>query len=486
MSFDNKLANLLSDVKVCPGAEGFPIPWPIPKPFRGAFRPVHEDVKATSVTFQHSEVAVRLRLQTAVVPVIVSSLLAACGGGEGGAGAVATRDSAGIRIVENAGAELAEGEGWALTAEPIVQIGGDAANPAYDFNRIAGVVRLGDGTIAVANGISFEVRFYSSSGAHRSSTGRMGAGPGEFQAITAMWRSPADSLVVLDVGLRRLTMIGADGGVGHIFSLGGVGGAMMPGADGSMSLAIPAGMLADGSLIGADYAFRINDAREGSFRDSIPVIRYGADGAVRDTVARVPGVEMEMMTMSFGGQSFASPSPVMLGRNTIVAAAGDRFYLALNERWEVEVRSPDGTLTALYRVADAARPLSAADIAAHREEQIENLDAQLGLAGASVPPQIREQMVERIHNARYPPALPFVANMLVDQTGHLWVQEVPVPGDQRQRWGVFTQEGRLLTWLRMPPRFRPTYVDDDALIGIWQDDDDVEYVRVYGLTRGEG
>ncbi len=410
-------------------------------------------------------------------------LTAACGSGDApGTGEASVRDSAGIQIVENIGPEFAEGEGWSLAAEPMVEIGGDAANPVYELGQVTGAVRLRDGALAVANAATNEIRFFNPDGTHRSTTGRTGAGPGEFQVIVGMWRSRADSLVVLDMAIQRLTVLASDGQYSHSFSLGGMGGAMMPGADGSISMAIPAGMLDDGSLIGMANTFRINDQREGSFRDPLPLVRYGPDGAIRDTVAIVPGYEMEMMELSFGGQSFSTPTPVSLGKQTITVARGGHLYVATNEAWEVEVRDPDGTLRQLIRLQAPARPLNSAMIAAHRVEQLDLVNAQPGMTAA--PQEIRDQVTERVNTARYPESLPYVALMLVDDEGFLWVQEVGVPGDLRQRWGVFNRDGRLVTWLRMPARFRPTSVGTDAVVGIWQDDDDVEHVRVYELTRG--
>ncbi|HUG28649.1 MAG TPA: hypothetical protein VMK53_10180 [Gemmatimonadales bacterium] len=410
-------------------------------------------------------------------------LTAACGGGDApGTGEASVRDSAGIQIVENSGPAHAEGEGWLLSAEPTFEVGGDETNPVYDLGQVTGATRLRDGSVAVANAATSEVRFYNPDGSHRITSGRSGAGPGEFQMIVGMWRTPADSLVVLDMAIQRLSVLSPAGQYSHSFSLGGMGGGMVPGADGSISMAIPAGMFDDGSLVGMANSFRIGDTREGSFRDPMPLVRYGPDGAIRDTVATVPGQEMEMMTLSFGEQSIAVPTPVSLGKQTIVAARADKLYLAVNDSWEIEARDPDGTIRRLIRLVAPVRPLTADLIARHRVEQLELVNNQPMVSQA--PQQIRDQVTERVNSAPYPATLPFVALMLVDDEGYLWAQEVPVPGELRQKWGVFDLAGRLQAWVRMPERFRPTAIGSDWVVGIWQDENDVEHVRVYGLTRG--
>lgn len=418
--------------------------------------------------------------RTRVPGLAMLTLAVGCGGGDDGGSAATVRDSAGIAIVENEGGQgLAAG--WSLSAEPTLQLGGDAVTPELDFSRIAGALQLADGSLAVANGGSSEIRFYDASGAHKLTSGREGSGPGEYAGIAGMWRTPADSLVVLDIMVRRLTVLGPDGGVGRSFHLAGMGGAMAPTADGNVSLAIPAGLMADGSMIGLSMGFQINSDREGSFRDSIPAVHFGADGAVLDTVGWFPGIEMESMELSFMGQTMKIPTQVPLGRNTIALAAEGRFFVATNDRWEVQVWEPGRGLTRLIRVNQLDRPLNPDGVDLHRKELIEQMDAQ---GGASIPAPLRDQMVTRINSAPYPAMLPFVTTMLMDAAGHLWVQEQDQPGDRSPRFGVFNPEGQLLGWVDMPERFRPTQITRDAVIGVWQDDDDVEYLRVYRLTRG--
>jgi len=412
------------------------------------------------------------------------ALLAACGTDGGDAvGEAITRDSAGISIVENTGTAWRVGEGWTVAAEPSLQIGGQATEPAYDLGRIVGAIRLKDGTIAVANGATNEIRFFDGAGTHLRSTGRAGSGPGEYAGMTAMWRTPADSLMILDIMVRRLTVLGPDGGLGRSFSMGGVGGSLAPSENGTVSFAIPSGVLADGSMVGLGLSFQINADQKGPVRDSIPAIRYGADGAVLDTLAYFPGVEVDQMTLSIGGQSFTTPTAVPLGRNSIALATAGRFYVATNEAWEIQVWDPAARrLSSLIRVASPSRTLDPAGIAIHRQEQIALMDAQTG--GTPIPPPFREQLVARINSAPYPTTIPFIANLLADDAGNLWVQEQGQPGDQVPHFAVIDPSGRLLGRINLVPRFRPTHITADAIVGIWQDADDVEHVRVYALNRG--
>lgn len=410
------------------------------------------------------------------------AVLVACGSGpSGGAGGMATRDSAGVHIVENSGPAWAAGKDWTIAAAPSVDIAaGDA--PGHDFGAVIAAVRLSDGRIAIASPSTNDIRIFGANGAHLRSTGRAGAGPGEFQNIAGLWASKQDSLLVLDVLTRRLTVLSPAGEFVRAFSLGGMSGGLAP-TDGVVSLAIPIGWLTDGSVVGMAQSFKINDSRTGTYRDTIPVIRYGADGTVMDTVGRFPGIEMEQMTLTLGGQSFSAPSPVPLGKVTGGAAKGDKVYVVLNESWEIEVRGADGTLASLIRLSVPPRSLSESDVATHRAEQLKAIESQPQMR--LLPDAMKKQFTERITGAKYPPALGYIGSVFVDDDGNLWAQETPVPGRKDSRYAVVRPDGRMLGWVTMPERFRPTHIGTDRVTGVWQDEDDVDHIRVYRIVKGD-
>lgn len=398
--------------------------------------------------------------------------VAACGGGDGG-GAAVTRDSAGIAIVENTAPVWAAGQEWKVDSV-ILDIGGDV-------DSVSGPVRLGDGRLAIANAGTHEVRVYDGSGAQVHASGRAGDGPGEYRMLAGIWRGPDDSLLVSDFMARRVSVLDRDAKYSRSFSLGGNTGGLAP-VGGRIEFAIPQGWFADGSVVGVTMGFTLNQAKQGPYRDTVSALRYGPDGAVRDTIARFPGAEMEQMAMSMGGQSFSAPMAVPLGRQSVTAAQGDRFYLAQNDAWEIEVRDLDGKLVRLIRLRAAARPLTPDLIAAHRKAQLEQME---GLpAMRSMPPAFKTQITARIEQAKYPATLPFVSSLLVDSEGHLWAQEVPPPGDDTATYAVFDESGLLLGRVTMPEDFRVGSVGADAVYGVWKDADDVEHVRAYRLRKG--
>ncbi|MFC1662146.1 6-bladed beta-propeller, partial [Gemmatimonadota bacterium] len=127
--------------------------------------------------------------------------------------AYAVRDSAGVEIVESHAPLWEAGVGWQVGPEPLVRIGVVEGDPAYQLHQVVGVVRFGDGTIAVADGGSYEVRMFSTEGQYLRTVGREGGGPGEFKGISGMGMGGDEEAWVYDFSLRRITWIDASGSV---------------------------------------------------------------------------------------------------------------------------------------------------------------------------------------------------------------------------------------------------------------------------------
>src|SRR5687767_10431206 len=85
-----------------------------------------------------------------------------------------------VPVVQSDKPLWAKGKEWRVEARPLVDIGAVEAEPMYEFSDVIGVLRLGDGRVAVANMASGEIRFYDRTGKFLHAAGRKGAGPGEF------------------------------------------------------------------------------------------------------------------------------------------------------------------------------------------------------------------------------------------------------------------------------------------------------------------
>jgi len=406
-------------------------------------------------------------------------LAAACDRGPA-PGRATSRDSAGITIVENAGPAWSRGAGWKVLGNPLVDIGGKRGTPPYELDQVRGPVRLSDDHLAIANASTNEIRFYDAAGKHLRSSGRAGNGPGEYSTIGGIWLGAGDSLLVDDVLIRRITLLDRDGNVGRSFSLGGKVGTVVP-TNGRVELSVLLGRFADGTLAGVSQSLGINQQRAGVFRDSITIIRYGPDGGVLDTLGRFPGAEMEELTLKMGGRSTSSPSPVPLGRQTVAMVDRERLVVAQNNAWELELRGADGKLRALVRAPLQASRLTASDIAAHRKQQVQALEATPIFR--NIPQVLKAQIKARAEQAKYPATLPFFAALLSDPDGNVWAEEASPPTQKAKRFDVVDSTGRWLGTVEFPADFRPTFIASDAVYGVWKDDEDVEHVRGYPLRK---
>ena len=237
----------------------------------------------------------------------------------------AIRDSAGIQIVENSAPRWAEGKGWAVVDSPLVDIGGVAGDPGLRPGAGGGVVMLSSGRLAVV-GSAVPTRSGSTApkASHLATAGRQREWPrripghrrhlADHRATPSSWptsSSPAHR--ALRFGTVR----------SHLFA-GGQAGANLP-QGGRFSFGIPSGASPDGRVLAFQQAFRVNDASQGAYRDSADYVVYSSDRhAVSTPSGRFPGIEMEQVTMSFGGQHSTRRVRCRWARPPRPCLAGDR------------------------------------------------------------------------------------------------------------------------------------------------------------------
>ncbi len=100
---------------------------------------------------------------------------------------------------------------WSLSSEPLLEIGVREGPEAYQLHRVTGSVRLPGGRILVANAGSRELRLFSPEGEFLRAVGADGEGPGEFRYPSKIRRLSADSILVWDRSLRRISFFDTDG-----------------------------------------------------------------------------------------------------------------------------------------------------------------------------------------------------------------------------------------------------------------------------------
>ena len=136
------------------------------------------------------------RSSLAAVPTALTALLATGYDAQAAQSPTLEIDSTGVRTVTVD--PFASDALCSLSEEPTFYVGDSEDTDEQWFTRVLGVARLSDGSVAVADDYSMEVRIFDPSGAHVRSMGREGEGPGEFKRLWQMWRLPGDTLWVGD------------------------------------------------------------------------------------------------------------------------------------------------------------------------------------------------------------------------------------------------------------------------------------------------
>jgi hypothetical protein len=89
----------------------------------------------------------------------------------------------------------------------------------------------------------------------------------------------------------------------------------------------------------------------------------------------------------------------------------------------------------------------------------------------------------RAKYAALPERNPYYSGIAVAPDGNLWITEA-MPDDRiGAQVAVLAPDGSVRAKVRLPPRFRIVQVDDSLVTGIYRDQDDVEFVRVYDIRR---
>ncbi|NNM06437.1 MAG: hypothetical protein HKO65_15195 [Gemmatimonadetes bacterium] len=373
-------------------------------------------------------------------------------------------DSAGVTIVENSGPAPVDGGGWDLAEAPSLSIGTVEGEEVYQFFGIGGIHRFSDGRIGVVNSGSREIRIYGPNGVHLRSFGQKGSGPEEFEA-PVLAGTVGDTLIVVDRAHHRMTFVHPDEGIVGLARVSdGVGGFLNP-----------VGSFVDGQTVygGAFDMRKIGELKNGMNRAGTYYRSSGLDGSLVTDFGDKPGAEFFIKDLEAGGQD-ARPAVIPFGRIPEGTVSPNFFFFTSQDRYEIEVFDPAGNLVRLIRLADDPIPVTPADGQQHIERVVEQVGSPAQEAG------IRAQFGSLPLPAVFPPH----AGLLADRMDYLWVEDFQRPGAENRAWNIFDPDGLLVGRVTFPERFNPTEIGPDYVLGLGWDEMNVEYVRMFALTRG--
>ncbi len=369
-------------------------------------------------------------------------------------------DSTGVRIVSFD--PLGSDAMCSLGEEPTFYVGDDEGSEELWFSRVLGLARLSNGSVAVADAVSSEVRIFDAAGTHVRSMGREGEGPGEFDHLWFMWRLPGDTLWVGDYRPWRYHLYSVTGQ--HIRTV-----TMDPFYE---NRSRGGGVLANGTSINV----RLEIARRQDFRtpDTWHVEAHGPDGKLLGTLMTLPG-------RTFGRGSSGILEGPWFEASSSIDVKGHTVAIANGRDPEVRVLDHELRLRLIIRWDAPGREVTAAHIRSAREAA----RRQAREAGAVSP-------LERAYlNSDRPAAdvFPAVNSVRAGVDGTVWVWRYPRPGGVpgRSRVMAFGPDGDFVCYLSHTRNNYTIYeFGADYVLGVQEDELGVQHVAMFDLLRPAG
>ncbi len=311
------------------------------------------------------------------------------------------------------------------------------------------------------------IRYFSSEGRYLSSFGRSGAGPGEFQAIAAVFRAGGDTLVVEDPWQARLTYVTPEGTLGRVVSrAGSVGGRP------AMQHHI-VGRFSDGTLLARNNVIGVADRRQfqgppvGPRRDSIPWFRLREDGTILDTLARALAELYDRPATGTLRVFLLTPRPATL-------AADNLFFLGTGESFRITAYDLAGRPVQVFTKPHRPARVTSADLSVLERDEVDALSDPNAIA----------LVKQRYRTAPRASVLPAHDRYLLrDPEGNLWIQDFQSPGAPHVIWSVFAANGHYRGVVSFPARFRALEIGRDYVLGSWTDEFGSLHLRLYDLWK---
>lgn len=251
--------------------------------------------------------------------------------GTGGSGLSATVDTVTgtevVRYPHGSGTVLE----WSFDTVAVIGGAGVDTSAYYRFDQVpaTGLAGDSDGHLFVLDAAGRRVLEYDAWGRHMATYGNEGAGPGELQGPVGLALGPDGAPWVLDVANRRVLILGRETADSRAVPF--------PAGDRA-----PAGKLAaagNGYLAALSYHVRPGDD---SPPPPISLVRFGPDGAVRDTLwTAPPRPGREVPVQGSSGSFSVPPRPALFPRfrwevlsdgTTVVSVGADYVLHFLNRR----------------------------------------------------------------------------------------------------------------------------------------------------------
>jgi len=361
-----------------------------------------------------------------------------------------TRDSSGVEIVTNPGAD-SQLE-WSI--HRVLRLGDALGGPETNFFNLTpySVAPGPDGTILVLNRGNYRVVVFSNDGRVLRSFGRQGKGPGEMQNPVSIWVDPNQRIHVLDWAGGTLNYDVE----GNLFSED----TRPVMAVGQRMKEIPSGLVHTFSVGWRSDTLLIEQVR----------IAEATDTAVLTEWKKLPTTTIKHPTcpLEVGYAPVFEPELLWDANDNFVVVLADYSY-------RLDVFGSKGTLVRSVRRRIDPRQTT-------REDALRELGPEPGMtfpATEKAPGMRCRWAPESLLDERgYYPLLQALDGLALSPDGHIWARRLE-PGDAPGPIDVFAPDGFYLGSLPPGTPFPNAFLDSTHYMTIEADELDVEYVSVY-------
>ena len=342
-----------------------------------------------------------------------------------------------------------------FSEEPVLVIGNNEEDDNQWFSTIRGMGRLSDGSVAVVDRTSAEVRIFDASGRHLRSMGQRGEGPGEFTNPFIMWVTAGDTVWVGNYRPWSYNAFTAQGQFVRRIMLEPL----------YLNSSDAGGVLDNGYTVNA----RQTRFREPDFGvpDTLIVEIHDPEGNLVRNLARIPH-------RTFGQVSEASEVfwvSTLFEARAEVDALGSTTVLAHGSKPEVQVLDNEFNLRVIIRWSEPNREVTRADIRAYREEYRERID-----------PSNWDQDNDAVISPERPVAdvFPAISSIRIGRDGRIWVRQYDRPREDRG-WLAFGADGKFHCHMAQLPADVWEFGADHVLL-LHRSELGVQTVRMHSLT----
>lgn len=397
--------------------------------------------------------------------------LGACDAARFSRSGILTRtDSAGIQIVTVSPPHSDQLAGETATPHT-VSIGWGADSDGVLLYDVQGAVTLSSGTVVVANGGSYQLRYYGSDGRFVRAVGRKGDGPGEFRFPHYLARLLGDSILVYDRGHQRVSVFDSAGRFAKSWST------IVPNAPLYQDAA---GVTTNGDLVLRAFV-GANPESAGPYLTPQVI---GVFRRAESQYARIDTINgSEMAQVERAGRRVPAIRP--FGRKSDVVAAGD-FIFALDAEagGEIRVYAVDGGLVRLIRVEQEPTPVTEE----RRAAWVKSFFDAISFAD--------ERLAEMWHygfdHVSAPATIPVFRSLAPALDGGVCAERYGLLESTPPEYWCYSPDGTPTRVIRLPNGMKRSgfphqdyqvRVEHDRTLVLLKDSLDVEHVRAYMLQR---